>query len=76
MKRNFRYLRGTGDYALILNLKSVELAGSAGAVWAGGADRASIAVDLMQLGGVIIYWKNIKHKCIAFSSTEADYVSL
>lgn len=72
-ERNFRYLKGPVDYALILNLKNGELTVFASADWARSVGRVSIAGDLVQLGRATVYWKNINQKCITLSSTESKY---
>ncbi len=39
-------------------------------------DRTSVSGNIITVGGALVSWKSSKQKCIALSSTEAEYVSL
>lgn len=76
VKRIFRYLKGTLNYELVLRPDDDILIGHADSDWAGSSDRVSITGNVAQIGGSTVYWRSAQQKCIALSSTEAEYVSL
>jgi hypothetical protein len=78
MKHVLRYLRGTIGYGLMY-ASSVDLIlqGYADADWAGSAvDQKSTSGCCFTLGSVMVSWCNRKHRFVALSTAEAEYIAL
>ncbi|XP_055622701.1 uncharacterized protein LOC129766214 [Toxorhynchites rutilus septentrionalis] len=76
-KRILRYLNGTINYELCLGFNHRNLECFVDADWAGDtSDRKSNSGYLFNLGGGLIGWGYRKQKCVALSSTEAEYITL
>uniref|UniRef100_A0AAG5CP00 Reverse transcriptase Ty1/copia-type domain-containing protein n=1 Tax=Anopheles atroparvus TaxID=41427 RepID=A0AAG5CP00_ANOAO len=75
--RVLRYLKGTLNNVLYLGGSEQKLECFVDADWAGDErDRKSNSGFVFKFGGGIIGWGCHKQKCVALSSTEAEYVSL
>lgn len=76
-KRVLRYLKGTLDKVLYLGGDGQKLECFVDADWAGDAsDRKSNSGFVFKFGDGLIGWGCHKQKCVALSSTEAEYVAL
>lgn len=76
-KRVLRYLKGTLDKVLCLGCDAQELECFVDADWAGDtSDRKSNSGFVFKFGNGLIGWGCHKQKCVALSSTEAEYVAL
>lgn len=78
-KRVIRYLKGTIDHGLLFmkNNKNPDLEAFADADWANDPnDRKSFSGFVIKLGGNTISWESRKQRCVAMSSTEAEYLSM
>lgn len=77
-KRILRYLAGTIDYALhFTKTKEFCLTAYADADWANDPlDRRSYTGFVVKLGGNTINWESRKQRCVALSSTEAEYLCI
>ncbi|XP_062539240.1 uncharacterized protein LOC134207551 [Armigeres subalbatus] len=76
-KRVLRYLKGTLDKVLYLGGDGQKLECFVDADWAGDAsDRKSNSEFVFKYGDGLIGWGCHKQKCVALSSTEAEYVAL
>lgn len=76
-KRILRYLKGTLGTVLYLGGDGQQLVCFVDADWAGDAsDRKSNSGYLFKFCGGLIGWGCHKQKCVALSSTEAEYVAL
>lgn len=76
-KRVLRYLKGTLNHVLYLGGSDQKLECFVDADWAGDeSDRKSNSGFVFKFGGGLIGWGCHKQKCVALSSTEAEYVSL
>lgn len=76
-KRVLRYLKGTIDTELCLGYDDRNLECFVDADWAGDvSDRKSTSGYLFKFGGGTIGWGCHKQKCVALSSTEAEYIAL
>ena len=76
MKRVLRFLNATKYLKLRLEANVCDVIAYSDADWAGGADRVSTSGHVIFFGDAVTTWKSTKQKCIALSSTEAEYVSL
>ena len=83
LKRIFRYIKGTQQYALTLgglsgrNGNEIVLSGSCDADWAGDADdRRSTTGYIFLLNNHVISWQTHKQTSVATSSTQAEYQAL
>lgn len=79
LKRVVRYLKGTADHKLKLiePENQMELEGYADANWAESqVDRKSNSGYIFFVYGAAISWSCRKQKCVALSSTEAEYIAL
>ena len=83
VKRIFRYLQGTKDYALVFRqpvavpAPSNALVGFSDSSWGDDLDkRRSSGGYIFQLYGNSITWSSKLQKCIALSSCEAEYVAI
>ncbi|GJZ05149.1 retrovirus-related pol polyprotein from transposon TNT 1-94, partial [Tanacetum coccineum] len=78
VKRIFRYLRGTIDMGLWYSKdSSMYLTAYADADHAGCQDtRRSTSGSVQFFGDKLVSWSSKKQKCIAISSTEAEYIAL
>ena len=75
-KRVLRYLRGTSDMALVLNLQSSTLVSFADDNWGSDTvDRKSTSGIVMFIGGCPVVWKMSKQSVVALSSSEAEFVA-
>jgi hypothetical protein len=76
----FRYLNGTADYKLQFGLQSPhrqKLRGFCDADYAGDCvDRHSVSGQLYLLNGGVVSWSSRKQRCVATSTTEAEYIAL
>uniref|UniRef100_A0AAG5DHX2 Uncharacterized protein n=1 Tax=Anopheles atroparvus TaxID=41427 RepID=A0AAG5DHX2_ANOAO len=76
-RRVLRYLKGTLNHVLYLGGSDQKLECFVDADWAGDeSDRKSNSGFVFKFGGGLIGWGCHKQKCVALSSTEAEYVSL
>lgn len=77
-KRILRYLKRTKDLGLKYSKsKNVNIEGYVDADWSNDVnDRRSYSGFCYILSGSVISWSCSKQKCIALSSTEAEYVSI
>lgn len=76
-KRVLRYLKGTSDFALTFRKSGkLELLGYVDADWGGSYDRKSFTGLMFILGENLITWESRKQRCVALSSTEAEYIGL
>nr|GFC11631.1 retrovirus-related Pol polyprotein from transposon TNT 1-94 [Tanacetum cinerariifolium] len=78
VKRIFRYLRGTINMGLwYLKDSCIALTVFADADHVGCQDtRKSTSRSMQLLGDKLVSWSSKKQKCIAISSTEAEYITL
>ena len=75
-KRILRYLKGTRDYALILNPTSSRLRSLADANWGNDVnDRKSTSGFMLQIGGTTVTWKTRKQSVVALSTNEAEFIA-
>lgn len=77
-KRVLRYLSGTIDYGLLfVKSNQLLLSAYADADWANDCiDRKSYTGFAIKLGNNIVNWESRKQKCVALSSTEAEYLAI
>lgn len=78
IKRIMRYLQGTSDYGIVYQRQSSipKLQGFCDADYGGDLDtRRSRSGHLFQFGSGLIAWSSQGHKCIAQSTTEAEYIA-
>lgn len=76
-KRVLRYLKGTSNFALIFQKSGMlDLVGHVDADWGGSYDRKSFTGMMFLLGRNLITWESRKQRCVALSSTEAEYIGL
>jgi hypothetical protein len=75
-KHVLRYIRGTINYGLRYTASSdIKLHGFTDSDWAGSAeDRKSTSGMCFILGSAMISWGSRKHKSVALSTTEAEYM--
>jgi len=73
VKRIFRYLVGTRQYALQYG-RSNGCGGYSDADWGAGEDRKSVGGFIFLLNGGAICWGSKKQSSIALSTTEAEYM--
>lgn len=78
VKRIFRYVKGTIDYALIYSKgQSDDLVAYSDSDWASEeSERRSCTGYLFKIGTGAITWYSARQKTIALSSTEAEYMAL
>ncbi|CAH2102591.1 unnamed protein product [Euphydryas editha] len=74
-KRILRYLSGTTDYGLVyVKTGNLDISVYADADWANDlTDRKSYSGFVVKLGGSTVNWESRKQRCVALSSTEAEY---
>lgn len=77
-KRILRYLAGTLNYALYFHRShDLNLVAYADADWGNDClDRKSYTGYVIKLGTNTISWESRKQKCVALSSTEAEYLAI
>ena len=76
VKNLLRYLRGTINYGLRYTARSMRLHGYINADWAGNVvDRKSTFGCCLNLGSASISWMGRKHKSVALSTAEAEYIA-
>ncbi|CAH2091010.1 unnamed protein product [Euphydryas editha] len=77
-KRILRYLKNTLNYGLIFTkCKNDNLEVFADADWANDpVDRKSYSGFLIKFGNNTVNWESRKQRCIALSSTEAEYLAI
>ena len=76
MKRIFRYLRGTIDFALCFHRGDLRLKGYSDADYVGDRDeRKSTSSYAFILGGGAVSWCSKKPTCVALSTMESNYVA-
>ena len=76
VKRIFRYLRGTTDFALCFHRGDLRLKGYNDADWTGDRDECKSTLGYaFILGGDVVSWCNKKQTCVALSTMESEYVS-
>lgn len=77
-KRILRYLAGTIDYCLLFTKDdNCNVSAFADADWANDqVDRRSYTGFVIKLGNDTINWEARKQRCIALSSTEAEYLAM
>lgn len=76
---SLRYLRGTSAKGIIVGDVGSEsvMTAFSDSDWVGDkSDRKSTGAYIVLLNGGISTWKISKQKCVAASSTEAEYISL
>ncbi|XP_020703918.2 uncharacterized protein LOC110115122 [Dendrobium catenatum] len=77
LKRLLRYIKGTLNFGLPINLGNLQLRAYADADWASNdLDRKSVSGFCTFLANTLIYWSVNKQATVAKSSTEAEYRSL
>jgi hypothetical protein len=76
-KKILRYIHGTLNYGLRYDSRSdIQLHGFSDSDWAGSEnDINSTSGICFSLGSVMISWASKKHKSIALSTTEAEYIA-
>ena len=76
MKWIFRYLRGSYKLCLAFGDSKPVLVGYVDADWAGDLDgRKSTSGYLFTFAGGDISWQSRLQKCVALSTTEAEYIA-
>jgi hypothetical protein len=77
VKHVLRYIRGTLNYGLRYTTSSdIQLHGFTDSDWAGSAeDRRSTSGMCFSLGSAMISWGSRKHKSVALSIVEAQYIA-
>lgn len=77
-KRILRYLAGTFNYSLYFYKGGkLNLTAFADADWANDPnDRRSYTGFVVKLGNDVINWESRKQRCVALSSTEAEYLAI
>jgi len=71
-----RYLRGTTKKCLCFGNGKLELSGYTDADWAGDKDsRKSISGYVTTFAGGAVSWQSKLQKCVALSTTEAEYIA-
>ena len=79
LKKILRYLRGTEDLGLTY-VKSestqISLVAFSDADWAADSTRRSVSGNIIKLNGNAIMWRTKRHKSIATSSAESEYIAL
>ena len=76
VKRIFRYLRGTTDFALCFHRGDLRLKGYSDVDWADDRDeRKSTSGYAFILGGSAVSWCGKKQTCVALSTMESEYVA-
>lgn len=77
-KRVLRYLSGTLNYHLTFyRTGNLDLTAYSDADWANDVvDRKSYTGFVVKLGRNMINWESRKQRCVALSSTEAEYLSI
>lgn len=77
-KRVLRYLKTTKNYCLTFKKgEDISLRGYVDADWGGDIqDRKSYTGYVFTIGGSIVSWEARKQRCVALSSTEAEYIAL
>ena len=75
MKWIFRYLRGISKLCLTFGDSKPILEGSVDADWAGDLNgRKSTSGYLFTFAGGAVSWQSRLQKCVALSTTEAEYI--
>jgi hypothetical protein len=79
VKRVLRYLQGTRSHGIRFSKAAPEAAqptliAFADADWANSSDRKSTSGCLIQYGGAVL-WGSRRQKCVALSSTEAEFIA-
>lgn len=77
-KRILRYLASTINYSLLyVKSSKLFLNAYADADWANDPlDRKSYTGFVIKLGNNVVHWESRKQRCIALSSTEAEYLAI
>lgn len=77
-KRILRYLAGTINYSLYFHRGGkLNLTAFADADWANDPnDRRSYTGFVVKLGNNVVNWESRKQRCVALSSTEAEYLAI
>lgn len=77
-KRILRYLAKTIDYGLVfIKCNNLDLIAYADADWANDPiDRKSYTGFVIKLGSNTVNWESRKQRCVAMSSTEAEYLAI
>ena len=76
VKHILKYLRRTRDYMLVYGREELVPVGYTDSDFMSDKDsRRSRSRHVFTLGGGAISWRSIKQKCIADSTTEAEYVA-
>jgi len=74
-KNLLRYLRGTFNYGLRYVAENLRLHGYTNIDWAGHVlDRKSTSGCCFFLGSLSISWMSMKHKSVALSTVEVEYI--
>ena len=78
LKRLLRYLKGTLKHGILYTKDGSDTCtGYTDADWAGDVDsRRSTSGYIFSLSGGAISWRSQKQKCVALSTTEAEYVAM
>lgn len=77
LKRILRYVQGTLELGICLNYKSNEpIVCYADADFANNFDRKSISGYVIEVFGSVVLWGTRKQRCVALSTTEAEYIAL
>ena len=76
-KHVMRYLKGTLDYGLrYVTDHEFDLYGYSDSDWVDNIpDQKSTLPYCFSLGNIIVLWSSMKQSCVAFSTTEAEYVA-
>lgn len=76
-KRVLRYLKGTSDLGLFYKSTGQPLQGFVDSDWGSDVDtRCSRTGFVFEIAGAAVTWQSRKQRCVALSSTEAEYVAL
>ncbi|XP_073841217.1 uncharacterized protein [Musca autumnalis] len=77
IKHILRYLKKTVDFKLVYQQTGESLKGYADADWGSDpSNRKSYSGYAFFLGGGVFSWSSQRQKCVALSSTEAEYIAL
>lgn len=77
-KRILRYLAGTINYSLcVIKSNKLSLSAYTDADWGNDStDRKSYTGFVVKLGNNVVNWESRKQRCVALSSTEAEYLAI
>ncbi len=75
VKRIFRYLKGTRDFALVYGGEMMDLVGFVDADGASQEHRHAITGYMFMVDGGAVSWASKKQELVTLSTTEAEYVA-